>query len=210
MRVVGVKASGVIVGLVLVGALVTACGAGQQAQTANQTSATGGVGGRIDTIEIRDAQFGADQQPVAGDSLYQPGQNAPVQVTIVNDATMTADDALAPDRLVSVRSPVARSGRIIGDARVPDGQALVAGYTRPGASVRTDGSREIAIELVGLTEPLRAGMTYPVEFTFARAGSLRLDLPVENPQFTKPRADTPLVYPPPEVGTYPGTPAGSP
>ncbi|WP_226369814.1 hypothetical protein [Pseudonocardia oceani] len=32
------------------------------------------------------------------------------------------------DRLVAVSSPIATSGRIVGDAAIPDGQVLVAGY----------------------------------------------------------------------------------
>lgn len=40
--------------------------------------------------------------------------------------------------------------------------------------------------LEGLTEPVRAGLTYPVVFTFADAGELRLPVGVENPTVLRP------------------------
>ncbi len=49
-------------------------------------------------------------------------------------------------------------------------------------------------------------MTYPVRFTFARAGTAELHIPVDNPDALPPRAEQTLVYPPPQVGIYPGTP----
>lgn len=196
----------VAVGCALVIALLGGCGAGQQSQTANSVTMTNGAGGRVGTITIRDAQFGADRQAVAGDTLYRPGQDVTLQLTIVNDVTGRAADSRGPDRLIEVRSPVARASRIAGDTRLPDGQVLVAGYRRPVAATTVPGAREIGISLQGLTVPLRSGVTYPVEFVFARAGSLQLELPVENPQFVKPRAQDPPVYPRPEVGDLPGRP----
>lgn len=189
MRVGSRRSIGVGVGAVVL-ALLAGCGAGQLAQTANEVTATGGAEGAVDSIRVRDAQFAADR-PVEGDAVYLPGENVPLQMTIVNDATMSLDDGLAPDRLIAVSSPVARSGRIVGDARIPDGQVLVAGYEDPVASTTLPGAREVGIALLGLTEPIRAGMTYPVVLTFERAGPLRLELPVENPDILPPRAGNP-------------------
>jgi len=166
---------------------LTGCGAGQQAQTSNQVPASGGAAGSVDTIQVRDAHF-MWNGPVPAGSVYQPGEDAPLQVTIVNNATSIADDGFAPDRLVAVSSPVATFGRIVGDARIPDGQVLTAGYDRPVASIAVPGTREVEIVLIGLTEPIRAGVSYPATFTFERAGDLRLDVPVENPQALPPRA----------------------
>ncbi|MDQ3764543.1 MAG: hypothetical protein M3460_24200 [Actinomycetota bacterium] len=39
--------------------------------------------------------------------------------------------------------------------------------------------------LTGLRVPIRAGLTYPVAFTFKHAGELRLELPVENPNIPR-------------------------
>jgi copper(I)-binding protein len=176
------------VGAVLIAVLIVAgCGAGQQPQTANQVPASGGAAGAVDSIQVRDAHF-AWSGPVPGDSVHQLGDDAPLQVTIINNATSLLDDGFAPDRLLAVSSPIATSGRIVGDATIPDGQVLTAGYDQPVASIALPGTREVEIALVGLTEPIRAGVGYPVVFTFERAGDLRLDVPVENPQIPPPRA----------------------
>lgn len=193
---------------VAVGAVLTVllggCGTGQLAQTANQVSLTGGAGA-AGSIQVRDAQFAADNRRVTGDALYRPGQNVALQLTIINDA---GGDPAGPDRLTSVGSSIFRSGRIVGDTQITDGEVLVSGYSGQVASLTVPGAREVGITLLGLTEPLRAGLTYPVELTFARAGTLQLQVPVENPEFLPPRAEPrDDVYPPPEVGTIPGRPS---
>jgi copper(I)-binding protein len=161
--------------------LSVGCGAGQDAQTADQITGTGGSYGQTGEVSVLDAQFVFDG-PIAGDEVYRPGAEAPLQLTIVNAGP-------TDDRLVEVTSPVAASARITGDPRIPGGQALTAGYVEPVASVETRDARPIEITLVGLTEPVRAGLTYPVTFTFADAGSLTLSLPVENPDVLPPRAE---------------------
>lgn len=174
----------VVLGLVVV---LGGCGAGQQAQTAEQVTATGGVGGRLESILMRDVQFTYDG-PVPGDTVYEVGDDAELQVTVVNDATTTVDDGLAADRLVEVSSPIATAGEIVGDARIPDGYVLTAGYDQPVSSVVVPGATAVDITLTGLTSPVRAGLSYPVVFTFERAGQLRLEVPVENPEVLPPRA----------------------
>jgi hypothetical protein len=42
--------------------------------------------------------------------------------------------------------------------------------------------------LTGLRDPVRAGLTYPVTFTFEQAGALAVPLPVDNPEALPPRA----------------------
>lgn len=164
--------------------LVAGCGAGQEAATADQvTSASGAVGG-VGSIAVRDAAFAYDR-PVAGDEVYGPGDDAPLQVTIVNVVSPGVGDG---DRLVSVSSPVATSGLVLGDAGVPDGQVLTSGYVDPPASVTMPDTERVAIVLVDLLVPVRAGMSYPVVFTFEQAGDVVLDVPVENPDLLPPRA----------------------
>lgn len=164
------------------------CGAGQLAPTSVQVTATNGAEGRVGSVLVRDAQLAAAERPVTGDALHGAGANVPLKLTIVNDAT-AAGPGSRPDRLVAVTSPVFTSTRIAGDARVADGQSLAAGYPGPVSSMPASGTGRIEVTMLGAREPLRAGMTYPVVFTFERAGPLALRLPVENPQFVVPRAD---------------------
>lgn len=161
--------------------LLVGCGAGQRASTADQITGTGGAYGQTGEVSVLDAQFVFDG-PIAGDEVYRPGADVPLQLTIVNAGA-------TDDRLLEVSSPVAASARITGDPRIPGGQALTAGYVEPVASVETRNARAIGITLVGLTEPVRAGLTYPVTFTFEDGGSLTLSLPVENPDVLPPRGE---------------------
>lgn len=163
--------------------LLTGCGAGQIAQTAEQVSTGGGAAAQAGSILVRDAQFTYDG-PVPGDAVYRPGDDATLQVTIVNEGR-------GADTLISVSSPVAGSGRIVGDARVPGDQTLTAGYDQPIAQVTLPYANAVDISLLGITEPIRAGMTYPVVFTFERAGEVQVEVPVENPEMLPPRAREP-------------------
>ncbi|MGQ0717839.1 MAG: copper chaperone PCu(A)C [Pseudonocardiales bacterium] len=148
-----------------------------------QTTATGGVGGRVGDIVVRDAAFTFDG-PIAGDTVYQSGDNAALQLTIVNEGDRA-------DRLVRVTSPIARSATITGDARIAGHQVLTAGYQEPLASTTLPGADAVRIVLIGLRSPVRAGFSYPVVFAFERAGELRLELPVVNPGTSRSPADQP-------------------
>lgn len=165
-------------GVVLLGG----CGAGQLSQAAS----SGGVSVDIGTIQLRDAVI-TYNGPVPGDTVYDVGQDAPLQVTIVNNETGAVDEPPV-DRLLAVSSPIATSGRIVGDTTITGGQVLVAGYDEPISSITLPDSTAIEIVLIGLTEPIRAGLNYPVEFTFEHAGTVRLQLPVEYADIPAPRA----------------------
>ena len=141
-RVATAGATGVLV------LAVSGCGAGQLAQTSEQVTATGGIEGSVGSILVRDAQF-TYQRPVPGDTVYEVGDDAALQVTIVNDSTALVDDGLAADRLVMVSSPIATGSRIEGDARIPDGQVLTAGYDQPLSSIVVPGAKAVAAVVSG-------------------------------------------------------------
>ncbi|MFR9800914.1 copper chaperone PCu(A)C [Pseudonocardia sp. RS010] len=160
---------------------VTACGTGQEAGTRpGQTTATGGANGGTGDIAVRDAQF-AWQPPVDGDVVYATGSEAPLQLTIVN----TGD---TPDRLVSIESPAATGARTAGTEPIEGGAALVSGYREVAPATALPQTTAADLALTGLRESLRAGLTYPVTFTFEDAGSVRLQVPIENPDAGPPRA----------------------
>lgn len=155
-------------------ASLAGCGAGQQAATAEQVAATYGAGGQVGEMEVQNAQF-VYRRPVPGDVVYAEGASAPLRVSIVNTGGL-------PDRLVAVESPVAATVVITGETLVPGGGVLTAGYVEPLASVPTPDTREIEIVFQDLTIPLRAGLTYPVAFTFERAGALAIAVPIAYPE----------------------------
>lgn len=165
-------------------AVLAGCGTGQQAATEDQRTSSPGSVAAAGSLQVRDAQI-AWSSEVPGDEVYAVGEDAPLQLTIVNTTDAGPGGA---DTLVSLSSPIASSGRIVGDATIPDGNVLTAGYDQPVASIVTEGTREVKLTLLDLTTPVRAGMTYPVVLTFADAGELRLQIGVENPSVLPPRA----------------------
>ena len=130
-----------------------------------------GATGRQGQVVVSNAEV-AFSGPLDSAVAYGVGGSAPLTASIVN----TGD---APDRLVSVSSPVADGARITGDTTLPGGHVLAVG-SQPGARTQPD-TTSVQVTLTGLRQDLRHGMTYPVVFTFAKAGALRLQLPVAVP-----------------------------
>ena len=65
-------------------------------------------------------------------------------------------------------SPIATSTRVGGTTTIAGGQALTASYLDPIAATPLPDESVTSIVLVGLTQPGRAALTYPVTFTFER------------------------------------------
>lgn len=151
--------------------------------TADPTGTAGNANGSVGALEIRNARFAA-QLPRAGDEVYAAGADAPLSLSVVN----TGDRS---DRLVSVSSPVASGHRIAGDPRIPDGFTLVSHYGEVAPARAFADTLRADITLSRLREPLRAGRTYPVTVTFADAGSVRIEVPVGDPDVLPPRAGNP-------------------
>lgn len=158
--------------LLLLTPAVVACGTGQVAQTAEQVSPRAGA--QFGEISVLDVAF-LFRPPVAGDQVYGVGDVAPLSVTIANTGATA-------DRLVRVSSPIATGSIVPENARIPGGQSLTAGQEGPSASIEAPDETEAGlIALTGLREPIRSGLTYPVIFTFERAGEVLVHVPVEIP-----------------------------
>jgi copper(I)-binding protein len=199
-----IAAVSMVAGLVAVLGL-TGCGAGRDTQTDSVQPAVNGTLGQIGPILIRDAQLG-----IPPDGAFPSGGSAPLVLTIVNTGS-------TDDELVEVTSPVATGVQISGDRMVlarralqvgtPD-QAVAAsspatvtrtapssssapssstGPARPTTSRAPEDIGKATIVLPGLTEPLRAGKTYPVTFVFRLAGSITLQLPIATPITPRPK-----------------------
>lgn len=169
--------------VVLIGAVVTVLATAGCGSHPAQITTPGGASGEVGAIAIRDARFSASP-PRAGDQAYTAGQDAPLTMTIVNTGDTT-------DRLEAVSSRIASGARISGDTEILDGFALVSGYDQIQPAQTLTATVRAEIALTGLEQPVRAGLTYPVRFTFARAGTVELELPVGNPDILPPRADRP-------------------
>ncbi|RZT88819.1 hypothetical protein EV383_5768 [Pseudonocardia sediminis] len=184
---------------------LTGCGAGQLAQTANQISAVNGISSQVGQVVIRDARVAYPPRGAEG-NVYPAGSAAPLEVTLLNTASVS-------DRLVGISSPVAPAVRVAGDPTLPQNIPLVAQVAAEGGV--QPGNRPITIELGGLTAPIRPGLPTPVTFSFERAGSVTLQVPIAAPpEGTEPeRADAEAegseqASPEPAAPAEAGAPAG--
>jgi hypothetical protein len=188
----------------LIGAVALAgCGAGQLAATASQVAAVGGANATVGQIAVRNAVVAFDG-PAATGTAYEVGGSAPLTMSIVNQGQEA-------DRLVSVSSPAASAVEVGGTREVPAGQVLVVDggpapaaedesgepeATESGAATDEEadaaaqaasaGEPQAQIVLTGLRERIRPGLAYVVVLTFERAGEIRLELPVANPDEPRP------------------------
>jgi copper(I)-binding protein len=213
-----------VAGSALVAALLalSACGAGQQAQTAQQQSAISGVNGEAGDgrVALRNALI-----PFAGSQGFQQGGNAPMAVSIFNNGLNTV-------KLVDVSAQDASDVVLVGGAATnlapspsapppsPTGSASPSATGSPSAAPSptntapsgqtsfsiTIGSGGYAVltqqdgtylQLVGLKKSLAPGDTVQVVFTFDDGSSATMTLPVGPATAAVPRN-------PPVVTTSPG------
>ncbi len=179
------RATRLIAAALIAAAALTGCGAGQVAGTAQQVSNTTGGNAQVGPLALRTVAiaFGED---VEGGAVYRRGDDAPLNMTVVNEAGEA-------DELLSVSTPIAESVEITGTTEIPSGRSLVVGGDTQqqgagspgGAPVTTPQPREegeptASIVLVGLREDVRSGISYPITFTFARAGDVTVAVPVDS------------------------------
>ncbi len=134
-------------------AALSACAAGSSAVTSQARTTTNTVSGAVGTISLHNVYVAG---PAAKDA------DAQVISAFFNGGTQE-------DQIIQVSSPAA-SGAV-----TPPSAVL-----RPGASniYIADGN---APTLTGLNRELLVGQAIPVTFTFAKAGSITLNVPVEPP-----------------------------
>ncbi|GAA2856823.1 hypothetical protein GCM10010472_12720 [Pseudonocardia halophobica] len=158
--------------------LLSGCGAGQVAQTAEQVAAVGGTGGVVGDVAVRNAEIAWPTGLAPTGAVYQKGGQALVEMIIVNDGG-------AADRLVSASSEAGTQVVVTGEQVLAPQLPLVAGDEGDVAAI--PGAKRITVEIAGLRDDVVAGRTYPLTLVFEKAGRLTVDLPVANP--TTPRQD---------------------
>jgi copper(I)-binding protein len=186
--------------------LTSACAAGQKAQTANETPAIDGAGTSVGTIQLRDV---AIKSPSSGPA-YPAGAAAEVQLVVVN--TGTTDDTL-----VGLSTPAAAASTLFAtssDAQLalspsPSPSPSTTSTTPSGApsvnpglsSLSVPAGRRIPVGisttdkvlvLTGITKTLYAGTMVQISFSFSKAGTITLAVPV---QLTDSASLTPLTIP---------------
>jgi len=173
LRVLGAACAVVVAGVALAG-----CGAGQQAQTAQQVAAVAGASATAGDIAVRNAEIAYPDGLSPEAAIYRSGGTAPVLLTIVNEGAQT-------DRLLSATSPAGGTVTLTGEQTLAPALALVSGPQDDVAAL--PGAKQLTIEISGLREDILSGRTYPLVLNFQNAGRLEVGLPVASP--TAPRVD---------------------
>ena len=162
--------------LVVTAAVLTACGDGDVAAVPDDgfPQGPGGVDARVGDVLLRDVSL---DEPA--DASYEPGDVARLRVVLLNHAPVH-------DALTDVSTPVAADVRLLVD-RDCDGAAERLGaiplpaqppLRRPDETP-PDGPEPFYRVDLALDEGVRAGEVVPVTFTFAKAGSTTVQVPVE-------------------------------
>lgn len=160
-----------VAALTLGASVLTGCAAGQIAQTADQIAGIDGAQGTVGQIGIHDALLATPQG-----KNYPKGSQAPLTLWITNDA-------LASDTLTAITTS-AGTVKISGNATVEPQSYLQIG----GAG------KAVTATVTGLTQNLDYGISVPMTFSFAHAGDLQLNVPIEVPEQRAPGTTT-NIYP---------------
>lgn len=152
---------------------LTACAAGNDAQTAEEHAAIDGTIAHVGAIDVDDLSL----SPPSG-AAYPPGSNVAAHLVLINDGQQ-------PDALIDVSSRAFRGWRVSG-ARTSSAGTAAARKTPPpvplpaGEAVgfnEPDTGRTLT--LVGLDRRLYPGTQIQLSFTFRRAGTVRAWVPVQ-------------------------------
>jgi copper(I)-binding protein len=152
---------------------LSGCAAGQYSQTAQQVASIDGANGTVGDITVLNARLAPTER-----EKYPAGSNARVLLWISNDS-------LTPDTLSAVSTSAAKSVRITGDATVP-GQTL--------ADFATD--RGTTVTVTGFLQDQYYGVSIPMTFSFANAGTLSLNIPIQLPPERSNNRETVDILPP--------------
>lgn len=161
--------------LVLSPVLLSACSAGQSAQTANQERDIRGGQADLGEIHLRTATIA---YPTTG--VYEEGGDARLLVTIANSGN--ADDVLtsitSPGfESVEILDPDSTSEEPATELTIPAGENVYVGEGGP------------SVTLVGLAESLTPAQALEVTMTFENAGEVTLPVLVGTPSLDLPRGE---------------------
>lgn len=149
--------------------LLTGCGSGQLSQTAAQVPAVNGAQAAVGSVALRNVHIQAVQ---TGDFL-RPGHSVDLVAALTNQSPDTAD------KLVAITTDIG-TVTLSGDTGLPAAGMLFVG-TADGQNIKAVNAVEpahTAKATVALTKPITNGLTYNFTFTFEKAGSASLPVPI--------------------------------
>jgi len=158
----------------LIGAVALAgCSAGQLSQTAMQQSAVDGNQAVVNNVALRNVRIQALQ---TGDFL-RPGATVDLQLVAVNQSPDITD------KLVGITTDIGKV-TVTGDPTLPASGVLFVG-PRSGQHQKAADAVESADSVtatVALAKPITNGPNYEFTFTFEKAGSVSVAVPISAPE----------------------------
>lgn len=161
------RASRLAAGALIAGLALTGCSAGQVSQSANQEPAVNGTVDSVGDIALRNVFLRAPQTS----DYVQPGTEAELIFAAANNS------ADVDDKLVSITSEIG-TVTLTGDAEIPANGLLLVGDPDGHDALGTIEREDDVEAQVTLTEPISNGLMYDVTFTFERAGSTTVAVPI--------------------------------
>lgn len=186
-RVLVPAVAGVVLALSLTG-----CAAGRQAQTVDQRPSQQGANADVGAIALR----GVAIEPPSGNS-YPKGSNVRLAVVLVNNGS-------APDRLTGITTSAAGGWSAYPTTAAADQVAgAAAGGSTPGGTqsvpIPPGGRTSFGVPdatgglvLLGTKGTIYPGTIVSMNFTFARAGTVTVPVPVRLADDTSPPTLEPL------------------
>jgi copper(I)-binding protein len=175
--------------LLLSPVVLTACSAGQVTQTATQERDKTGAQAQVGDLSIRAAQLDAP-----GSGGYESGDDADLQVAIVNGGTesdtLTGVDGEGFDSAeISSSSSSSASASSTSSAATSSSSGGSEEIEIPAGQSVFIGGDEYTITLTGLDESLNTGQYLEVTLTFEKAGSITIPVTAANPTRSTTRGD---------------------
>jgi hypothetical protein len=167
-----VRGAALAAGAVIGAVTITGCSAGQLSQTSMQQSAVDGNAAVVNNVALRNVHIQALQ---TGDFL-RPGATVDLVLVAVNQSPDVAD------KLVGVTTDIGKV-TVTGDPTLPPSGVLFFG-SQNGQSKNADHAIEAADSVkatVALTKPVTNGPNYEFTFTFEKAGSVSVPVPISAP-----------------------------
>lgn len=159
-------------GLAACGVILTGCGSGQISQVASQESAVNGNAATVKNIALRNVHLQAAQTS----DYMQPGRTVPLVFLAANNSPD------ASDKLISITSDVGTVA-LTGDGVIAPNGALVYGPGSGQAEPMSSATAQSAA--VTLNQPITNGLNYKFTFSFEKAGSTTVAVPIALPEDTK-------------------------
>lgn len=152
---------------------LSGCAAGQYSQTADQVAAIDGANGTVGDISVLNVRMAPTER-----EYYAKGSDAQLLLWVSNDG-------LQADTLDQITTSAAESVEIAGDSTVP-GQTLTDFATEDG----------IEVTVTGFLADQYYGVSIPMTFSFASAGAVSINVPIEIPAERSTNRETIEILPP--------------